>query len=81
MKNKEPLILAVVVFFSLLTYYLVEPYAHSQMHAHVESKHFAYDDIPALSGKTGDATNGKALVTGAAACTGVTLSKLMVSLQ
>jgi len=70
MKNKEPLILAVVVFFSLLTYYLVEPYAHSQMHKHVESNHFAYADIPELTGKTGDAANGKALVTGAAACTG-----------
>ncbi len=70
MKNKEPLILAVVVFFSLVTYYLVEPFAHSQMHKHVESQHFAYADIPELTGKTGDAANGKALVTGAAACTG-----------
>jgi len=70
MKNKEPLILAIVVFFSLVTYYLVEPFAHSQMHKHVESEHFAYNDIPALAGKTGDVANGKALVTGAAACTG-----------
>ncbi len=69
MKNKEPLILAVVVFFSLVTYYLVEPYAHSQMHKHVESEGFAYEDLPAVS-KTGDAANGKVLVTGAAACTG-----------
>jgi len=70
MKNKEPLILAIVVFFSLVTYYLVEPYAHHVMHKHVESEHFAYSDIPELTGKTGDAANGKALVTGAAACTG-----------
>jgi len=70
MKNKEPLILAVVVFFSLVTYYLVEPYAHHVMHKHVESEHFAYADLPALSGKIGDAANGKVLVTGAAACTG-----------
>ncbi len=54
---KEFLILAVVVFFSLLTYWLVEPFAHSQMHAHVESEHFAYADLPALE-KTGDATRG-----------------------
>jgi len=67
--NKEPIILAVVVFFSLLTYYLVEPFAHSQMHKHVEGEGFAYADLPAVT-KTGDATNGKELVMGAAACTG-----------
>ena len=39
------------------------------MHAHHESEGFVYNDLPAIS-KTGDATNGKALVTGAAACTG-----------
>jgi len=68
-KNKEPLILAVVVFFSLLTYYLVEPFAHSQMHKHVESEDFAYADLPAIT-KKGDATRGKDLVMGAGACTG-----------
>jgi ubiquinol-cytochrome c reductase cytochrome c1 subunit len=40
---KELKILAVVVFFSLLTYWLVEPYAHSQMHKHVEGNNFVYD--------------------------------------
>jgi ubiquinol-cytochrome c reductase cytochrome c1 subunit len=40
---KELKILAVVVFFSLLTYWLVEPYAHSQMHKHVEGHNFIYD--------------------------------------
>jgi len=40
---KELKILAVVVSFSLLTYYLVEPFAHGEMHAHVESNHFQYD--------------------------------------
>jgi len=69
MKNKEPLILVVVVAFTLLTYWLVEPFAHSQMHKHVESEHFEYKDLPAVT-KTGNAANGKALVTGAAACTG-----------
>lgn len=43
MKNKEPLILAVVVFFSLVTYYLVEPYAHHVLHKDVESQGFVYD--------------------------------------
>ena len=69
MKNKEPLILVVVVFFSLLTYWLVEPFAHSQMHKHYESEGYAYKDLPALT-KKGDATRGKDLVMGAGACTG-----------
>ena len=54
---KELKILAVVVLFSLVTYYLVEPFAHGIMHPHVESKQFAYDDLPALV-KKGDATRG-----------------------
>lgn len=69
MKNKEPLILVVVVLFSLLTYYLVEPYAHHVMHKHVESEHFAYADLPAIA-TGGDAARGKELVMGAGACTG-----------
>ncbi|MFT7003909.1 MAG: ubiquinol-cytochrome c reductase cytochrome c1 subunit [Sulfurimonas sp.] len=69
MKNKEPLILVIVIFFTLVTYYLVEPYAHGVMHKHVESENFAYADLPALS-KTGDATRGGDLVMGAAACIG-----------
>ncbi len=69
MKNKEPLILAVVVFFTLVTYYLVEPFAHSQMHEHFESKGFVYSDLPEIT-KKGDVTRGKELVMGAAACTG-----------
>lgn len=66
---KEFKILAVVVFFSLVTYWLVEPFAHSQMHAHVESEDFKYDDLPELD-KTGDVERGQALVMGAGACVG-----------
>ena len=69
MKNKEPLILAVVVFFSLVTYYLVEPYAHHVLHKHVESEGFAYADLPDIQ-KIGDAARGKDLVMGAGACIG-----------
>ena len=69
MKNKEPIILAVVVFFTLVTYYLVEPYAHHVMHKQVASENFAYNDLPAIT-KNGNAVNGKELVNGAAACTG-----------
>lgn len=35
---RELKIVAVVVFFSLLTYYLVEPYAHHEMHKKVDLK-------------------------------------------
>jgi len=66
---KELFILAVVTVFTLITYYLVEPFAHSQMHKHVESEGFAYKDLPAIT-KKGDATRGKDLVMGAGACTG-----------
>ena len=69
MKNKEPLILAVVVVFSLVVYYLVEPFAHHQMHKHFESEGFAYKDLPAVT-KVGHKENGKILAIGAAACTG-----------
>jgi ubiquinol-cytochrome c reductase cytochrome c1 subunit len=69
MKNKEPLILAVVVVFSLIVYYLVEPYAHHVMHKHVEGEGFKYADLPELT-KKGDATRGQELVMGAAACVG-----------
>jgi ubiquinol-cytochrome c reductase cytochrome c1 subunit len=69
MKNKEPIILIVVVFFSLLTYYLVEPYAHSVMHKHVQSEGFAYADLPDVT-MSGDASRGADLVMGAGACVG-----------
>ena len=66
---KELLILVVVTIFTLVTYYLVEPFAHSQMHKHIESDNFAYADLPAIT-KKGDAANGKDLVMGAGACSG-----------
>ncbi|MGW8170074.1 MAG: c-type cytochrome [Sulfurovaceae bacterium] len=40
---KEFKILAVVVILSLITYWGVEPFAHSQMHKHVEGHEFNYD--------------------------------------
>ena len=72
MKNKEPLILAVVVFFSLVTYYLVEPFAHHVLHKKVmdaPSEGFAYTDLPAMT-KTGNAAAGQELVmnAGCAGC-------------
>jgi ubiquinol-cytochrome c reductase cytochrome c1 subunit len=70
---KELFILVVVTVFTLVTYYLVEPFAHHQMHKHVESEHFAYADLPALNKKATDnasVARGKDLVMGAGACTG-----------
>ena len=67
--DKELKILAVVVFFSLLTYIGVEPFAHGQMHKHVDDATYTYADLKD-SGKKGDAVKGKELVTGAGACTG-----------
>lgn len=66
---KEFLILIVVTVFTLVTYYLVEPFAHSQMHKHVESGNFTYADLAAIT-KTGDVARGQELVAGAGACTG-----------
>ena len=66
---RELKILAVVVFFTLVTYWGVEPFAHGQMHKHVDGDHFAYSDLPAIT-KTGDAANGQSLVMGAGACLG-----------
>jgi ubiquinol-cytochrome c reductase cytochrome c1 subunit len=57
---RELKILAVVVFFSLITYFLVEPYAHGQMHKHVESEGYEYKNLPSV--KQGDAAAGEALV-------------------
>ncbi len=69
---KELKILGVVVFFTLLTYWGVEPYAHSVMHPHVESDGFKYDDLPALT-KKGDAQRGAQtfLSAGCTGCHGV----------
>ncbi|MBU1667784.1 c-type cytochrome [bacterium] len=41
--NKELKIFGVVAFFTLLLYWGVEPFAHSQMHKHVEGHGFTYD--------------------------------------
>jgi len=69
MKNKEPIILAVVVFFTLVLYYLVEPYAHHVMHKQIASENFVYADLPAIE-KQGDVARGAQLVMGVGACVG-----------
>jgi len=67
---KDLKVLAVVVFFTLVTYWGVEPFAHSQMHKHVEGNNFAYPDINA-SGVKGNAANGKAAIAACTSCHGI----------
>ena len=67
---KELKVLAVVVFFTLVTYWGVEPFAHSQMHKHVEGHDFKYPDINA-SGVKGNAANGKAAIAACTSCHGI----------
>ena len=72
---KELFILVVVSVFTLVTYYLVEPFAHSQMHKHVESEGFTYKDLPALT-KKGDAVKGKELIAACIGCHGIKVAGL-----
>lgn len=64
---RELKILAVVVALTLVTYWGVEPFAHSQMHPHVEPADFKFtdvqEDVKDVKDLSGDATNGKTLVT------------------
>jgi ubiquinol-cytochrome c reductase cytochrome c1 subunit len=64
---REIKILAVVMFFTGLLYWGVEPYAHTQLHPHVEAPDYTFKDVKGLEGKKGDATAGAELV--AANCT------------
>ena len=68
---RELKILAVVVALTLITYWGVEPFAHSQMHPHVAPADFTFSDLKEnvadIKAVEGNATNGEALV--AANCT------------
>ncbi len=63
---RELKIFAVVVALTLITYWGVEPFAHSQMHPHVEPADYKFtdvqEDIKDVKALTGDAQNGAALV-------------------
>ncbi len=61
--NKELKIFGVVAFFTLLLYWGVEPFAHSQMHKHVEGNNLVYDgtaDIEEAEAKKGNVEAKKA---------------------
>ena len=59
---RELKILAVLVFFTLVMYIGVEPFAHSQMHPHVEPADYTFSDVDGLKDLKGDAKNGAMLV-------------------
>ena len=67
---KDLKILAVVVFFTLLLYWGVEPFAHGQMHKHVEGDNFAYSDLKKVTVK-GNAAAGKNKIAACTACHGI----------
>ena len=64
---RELKILAVVLFFTALTYWGVEPFAHSQMHPHVAPADYSFKDLGVA--KAGDAKKG-AETFASAGCTG-----------
>ncbi len=66
---KDLKVLGVVVFFTLVTYWGVEPYAHSVMHKHVEFEGFKYKDLKATP--KGNAENGKNLIAACTSCHGI----------
>jgi len=81
---KELKILAIVAFFTLVTYYGVEPYAHHQMHKKVDAKgneivyefkDFQYPDLKKVTVK-GDAAAGKAMISACTGCHGIKSQKM-----
>jgi ubiquinol-cytochrome c reductase cytochrome c1 subunit len=59
---RELKIFGIVVFFTLLIYVGVEPFAHSQMHPHVAPADYSFKDVDGLGGIKGNAKNGAGLV-------------------
>jgi len=59
---REFKILAILVFFTGVLYWGVEPFAHSQMHAHVAHPDHEFKDVDGLGGLKGDATKGSEIV-------------------
>ena len=64
---RELKILAVVVALTLITYWGVEPFAHSQMHPHVAPADFGFtdvkEDVADVKTLKGNVANGETLIT------------------
>ena len=60
---RELKIFGVVAFFTGLLYWGVEPFAHTQLHPHVEAPDYAFSDTDDVrKGKTGNVAAGKSLI-------------------
>ena len=60
---RELKIFAVVAFFTGALYFGVEPYAHTQLHPHVDAPDYTFHDADDVrAGKTGDVAAGKSLI-------------------
>lgn len=69
---RELKILIVLIVFTLLTYWGVEPYAHSVMHPHVEPASFDFADVASIDLSKGDVAKGAELfAANCAACHGL----------
>lgn len=78
---RELKILAIVVFFTLVTYWGVEPFAHTQMHPSVSPADFSFGDIPKNTLR-GNKENGKALVeTNCITCHSIEILKIQAAMN
>ncbi len=59
---RELKILAVVVFFTGVLYWGVEPFAHTQLHPHVDAPDYSFKDVKGIDGLKGNSTKGAELV-------------------
>jgi len=70
---REIKILAIVIFFTGLLYWGVEPFAHTKLHPHVPAPDYTFSDVDGLKGLTGDATKGaEAVASNCTACHSIT---------
>ncbi|MCB4746831.1 MAG: c-type cytochrome [Sulfurovum sp.] len=71
---KELKILGVVIVFTLALYWGVEPFAHSQMHKHVEGNGFTYSDFKPVP--KGNVQKGETLAASCAGCHSVKVKNI-----